>query len=294
LKVFRFGAWATALCACMHLAAAKTAPPPSRDARTPASDSAALLKTLGIPCTISGALKLPAPAPASPTRRGKARPPQPPERFEVSCREGLGYLLTSAAGPDDRPDAALCLESGAAGTPGACTLPGNHADAQRATLAALLRQTPRSGCAIDHYRFAGRSVVNTYIEVVCHDGEGLMLAASNPFDPTRKSEALPCLGLPESGAFACQLTTRQAAIAAMTAAAEAQFTRESGRIACKVQSRRYILSDSAGNSYYEFLCQGGANYVMARRADGSFGGSDECGSPRAADLGGCRLGQRVN
>lgn len=288
MKEFRFGAAALLLGAFIQCAAAKTASPPAKPVKTPATEAGALLQALAIPCTVSGAQKLAAPAAPAPAR-GKSRPPAAPDRYEASCQPGLGYLLTAARGAGERPEAQLCIESGAT-----CTLPGNHADAQRAAVAGLLERSRRSGCTIDRYRFAARSVVNTYIEIACHGGEALMLAASNPLDPAGRVEALPCLSLPAEGPLACVLANRESMIAALAASAEAQFTRESGRIACKVHGRRFILADRGGNTWFEMQCQDGAGYIMARLANGAFGGSDSCDSPRAADLGGCRLAQKPN
>jgi hypothetical protein len=274
------------VCACLMFIAA-VAPGAERSARPAATDAASLLKALGIPCEVSGALRLA--ATATTDGRGRQRPSAGSQRYEVSCEAGLGYLLTAAAGAGAKPTAEFCFEPSAVTPPDVCILPGNDHDAQRAVIGGLLRDAGVTNCSIDRYRFAGRSVIQIFFEVACSGADGFLLIAGNPLAGGRIPRALPCIALPETGQRSCQLTDRKATIDAMIAGAERQFVRDSGRVSCKLRARRYVLTDSGGNSYYEFLCQDGANYLMVQLANGSFGGTDVCSGTRANELGGCQL-----
>jgi hypothetical protein len=202
--------------------------------------------------------------------------------------------VSAAPGQDGRPSTAFCFESDDQTAPAACSLPGNHADAQRAAIAALLTRAHATNCEVEHFRFAGRSVAKTFIEVSCRNADGYLLATSNPLDPAKHLEAVPCMAFADSAPLACRLSDRRTIVAAMTTAAESQFAHASGRAHCKVYARRYIMTDAGSNSYFEFMCQDGANYIMARLADGRFGGSDDCTAAIVTDLGGCRLPKPVN
>lgn len=258
-----------------------------------------------------------------------------PDRYEVSCQEGLGYLLTAAPGRGAKPVAVTCLEalesataSVAQGGPAAaggmapaeggmgagmggggmggggaaapavdtCQLPGNSADAQRAAVLALLAKDKDTQCDVDRIRGVGHNAKNTFIEISCkgENADGYMLAASYPVSPSQPVEGIPCLGMPETGAVTCRLTNRQALLGAMLAAAEDLFVKDSGREQCKVGDRRYIATDGVGNSFYEFMCANGTPYIMARMADGKFGGTAECSEKIATDLGGCKLLKPAN
>jgi hypothetical protein len=249
-----------------------------------------LLTASGVPCTVGEVLKVAAPtAVARSAKRAKAAVPALPDRYEVSCQEGLGYIVTAAPDRDSRPSASFCFERNEQTPPAVCILPSNRGDAQRVAVAALLARARRTGCELDRYRFVGRSVANTFIEVSCRGADGYMISGSNPLDVAKKLEAVPCMGLADAASPSCRLSDRRTVVESMTAAAETMFVRESGRIHCKLHGRRYMMTDAAGNSYFEFMCQDGANYIMARLADGKFGGSDTCTAAVVADLGGCSL-----
>jgi hypothetical protein len=234
-------------------------------------------------------LKIATPSVDAIGKRGKLATPGPPKRYEVTCLEGLGYLVTAAPDRNSRPAADLCIERSEPPPAAACTLAGNLANAQHRAVAALLVKAGNDGCNLDRFRFAGRSVANTFIEVSCLGSDGYLLVASNPLNPAKRLEAVPCMSIGESDQHSCQLSDRRAVVDAMTAAAETMFSRESGRVDCKVHARRYMMTDARGNSYFEFMCRDGANYLMARLANGKFGGTDRCSAAIVGDLGGCRL-----
>jgi hypothetical protein len=280
-----------AACAVLLAAVAPAAPDNTRTVGQDNAHVKGLLAAAGVPCNVSAVLKIdtaPAPAPTA-GKRARQTNPALPERYEVSCQQGLGYIVAAAADRDSKPTASYCFEHTELAPPAICILPGNHTDAQRSAVAALLARSGRSDCELDRYRFAGRSVAQTFFEVACRNADGYVLAGSNPFDPAKKLEAVPCMSLAAASDYACRLTDPGTAIDAMTTAAEAQFNRESGRTQCKVQGRRHMLTDAGGNGWYEFMCQDGANYIMARLANGKFGGTDACSAAVVAELGGCQL-----
>jgi hypothetical protein len=236
-----------------------------------------------------------------------------PDRYEVACQEGLGYIVTAGLGRN-KPTAYLCIEAigvgraptGAPGGPPggppaaptggrggrgpgdrdnmrSCVLPGNSSDAARAGVTALLATTNGS-CDIDQLRGIGRTPNNTLIEVSCKGGDGQIILAANPLAADKPIEIMPCIEVPEGGAISCLLSDRAAAFAAV----DALFSKESGR-QCAISQRRFMLTATTGDSFFEFKCQDGAAYIMKRDAKGAFGGSAPCTDDIAKQLGGCTL-----
>jgi hypothetical protein len=214
--------------------------------------------------------------------------PSQPDQYEVACQQGLGYLITEGQ-RGQPPIAYLCIEAtpgaGAGPGPGAmqCALTGNLAEAQRAAVAGYVAKAA-PGCELDRWRGVGRTSSNTLIEVSCRQGAGQMLLASNPLAPDKEVEAVSCLGMDSGGAVKCTLSDP----AAQLARADKLFGDESARD-CKVRQRRYMLTATTGDVFYEFLCEDGKGYVMQQKSKGEFGGTAECSSKVASDLGGCTL-----
>jgi hypothetical protein len=281
-------------CALLFAAARAAAPGGELAASEDAALAQALLASLNIPCTITAALKIATPAAVFVGKRGTLAAPALPSRYEVTCSEGLGYIVTAAPGRNSLPSADLCIERSEPASPVVCVLADNAATTQRRAVAALLVKAGNAGCDLDRFRFAGRSAANTFIEASCHGADGYLLVASNPFNPAKKLETVPCRSIGESDQHSCQLSDRRAVVDAMTASAETMFSRESGRVDCKVHARRYMMTDAGGNSYFEFMCLDGTNYLMARLANGKFGGTAGCSAAIVSDLGGCRLPKPSN
>lgn len=219
--------------------------------------------------------------------------PSQPDQYEVACQQGLGYLITEGQ-RGQPPTAYLCIEastpgpgSGPGPAPGPgmtqCALTGNLVEAQRTAINGYVGKAA-PGCVLDRWRAVGRTSANTLIEVSCREGAGQMLLASNPLAPDKEVEAVSCLGLDSGGAVKCTLSDP----AAQLALADKMFNDESARD-CKVKQRRYMVTATTGDIFYEFLCEDGKGYVMQQKAKGSFGGTAECSSKVASDLGGCTL-----
>jgi hypothetical protein len=246
-------------------------------ARKQGMDAApALLKAADIPCTITDAYKMATKAPQVDT-------------FEVSCQEGLGYVVMP--GPAKEPPRFyLCIEALEA-APAAgralmqCALPGNLPDVQRAAIVMLLGKTTL-GCDPDRWRGIGHTSANTVIEVACKDGNDVLLMAPHPLVFNTAVQTMPCLSRPEGNAISCNLVDR----ATQLAAVDAMFAKGSGRD-CEITDRRYMVTTTTGDNYYELLCKSGSGFVMQKKANGALGNTAECSAKLANDLGGCKLGK---
>jgi hypothetical protein len=246
-------------------------------ARKQGMDAApALLMAAGIPCTVTEAYKMP----TKPTQA---------DTFEVSCQEGLGYVITP--GPAKQPPRFyLCIEAidaapSAERTLVHCALAGNLSDAQRPAILALLAKT-NLNCDLDRWRGIGHTSVSTVIEVACKDGNDVLLMAPHPLVFNATVQAIPCLSRPEGNSISCTLTDR----ATQLAAVDALFAKDSSR-SCEISDRRYMATTTTGDNYYELLCKNGTGYVMQKTANGALGSTTECSAKLAADLGGCKLGK---
>lgn len=235
----------------------------------------ALVAAAELPCTIADANKV--------TARGAQV-----DAYEVSCQQGLGYMVMAGQNKQ-KPAFYLCIEAlDAAPASGhammQCELPGNLPEAQRPAIAALVGKTTMS-CDLDRWRGIGHTSNKTVIEVACKNGNDQLLMAPYPLtDGTVQS--VPCLSLAAGGSISCNLIDRATQLAAI----DALFTSESGH-ACEISDRRYMVTTTTGDNYYEVLCKSGAGYVMQKKPDGKLGSTIECSAKLASDLGGCKLGK---
>jgi hypothetical protein len=165
-------------------------------------------------------------------------------------------------------------------------LPGNQGEAQRAAVGKLMSKSSLA-CELDRWRGIGHTSNKTLIEVACKNGDDQVLMAPFPLvaDPPQV-QAMPCLATALDGTISCQLVER----AALLSAVDALFNRESGH-ACEISDRRYMVTTTTGDNYYEVLCKSGAGFVMSRQPSGKAGTTVECSARLANDLGGCKLGK---
>ena len=227
------------------------------------------------------------------------------ERYEVACDGGLGYVLVAGnvkTGVQSarKSQAYLCAEAeqmstgksvkvgidailANALTEQRCSLPENSLDAQKKALAALVLRGGAS-CDIQQLRAAGRAGSNTYIDLACADGTGLLLALAFPLKSNSAVQAAPCFAVPDSSGVQCQLVPRAQSIAAVDA-----LMAKSGAD-CRVANRRLIGAMRNGDSLYEYACEGGQGYILRTDAQGGIVGGVDCGDAEAKSLGGCRLG----
>ncbi len=251
--------------ATMVLAAKKPAPaaatgvdPKAREKGM--ADAPALVTAAGLSCTVSDARWIGADAKTKSAF------------YEIACNPGLGGVIVATAGNVTPPQFYPCLETGkpgADGKPGslACKLPANAEPAQ--SLAPFVAKA-NAACDIDTARSIGASTKNTFFEVACKNGSGLVLVTSYPADATKEVKANTCLAYEPGSNLACQLTTREAQLAMVDTLAA------SARKNCVVTDKRYILSSVTGSTYFEVACQDGKGYVLERAANGSLARTIDC------------------
>jgi len=242
--------------ATMVMAAKKPAEAGGVDAKSREkgmTDAPALITAAGLSCTLADARWIGADAK---TKTGY---------YEIACNPGLGGVIVATAGNATPPQFFPCLETGkpgADGKPGslACKLPANADPVQ--SLAPFVAKANAS-CEIDKARSIGSSAHNSFFEVACRNGSGLIIVTSNPPDATKEVKTNTCLAYEPGSNLACQLTTREAQLAMVDSLAAA-----SGKN-CVVKDKRYILSAATGSTYFEVACEDGKGYVLERAANGS-------------------------
>lgn len=224
------------------------------------ADTPALVTAAGLSCTVADA------------RWIGADPKTKTAYYEVACNPGFGGVLVAQAAATTPPAFFPCLEAGKPGPDGkpgqlACKLPANLDTTQ--SLAPFVAKAGAS-CDIDKARSIGASVHNTFFEVACKNGSGLVLITSYPADPSKDVQANTCLAYEPGASLACQLTTREAQLAMVDTLAAA-----SGKN-CVVKDKRYILAAKSGSTYFEVACQDGKGYVLERAANGSLARTIDC------------------
>lgn len=231
-------------------------------------EAPALVQAAGARCTV---------ADAAYRGSGKGADGKSNDVYEVSCREGLGYLVIKTGGAP-KPTAYDCLAAAGGGTK--CVLPANGDP--KAGLTQLATAAGRT-CPVSDARYVGTSSTDgtTFYELACGSAPGFRLGV--PAAATAKPEAVDCLALEGTG-NACKLTTKAQSLASLTPLVQA-----SGRT-CQVKDGRYVgASDQAGASYYEVACAGAPGFMVATTtATGKFKEAIDCS--RAQGLaGGCTL-----
>lgn len=192
--------------------------------------------------------------------------------YEVACNPGIGGILT-AKSDGSKPELYTCLEMSkptADGKPNSlvCKLPGN-ADA----LQALAPLVAKSGtpCVLEKGRVIGSNTTSTFIEVACQGGAGYIMQAAKPLGGG-EIKMNTCLAYEPGGNLSCELTDRNAVLAAVEPLAQA-----SGKN-CAVKEKRYVLSTQAGTTWFEVSCQDGKGYMLEQAANGSFARAVDCAS----------------
>ncbi|NBW12723.1 MAG: hypothetical protein EBR82_32330, partial [Caulobacteraceae bacterium] len=200
--------------------------------------------------------------------------------YEVSCGNGMGYVVGSSSPPtavdcvtvSGRADVALREDPEA--RPVLCTLSGN----QNVT-GIVSRYAREAGvtCEIDAAAMAGVSVSgNAIYEVGCKDADGYWV---------EKADAnwivTPCVKVAALNS-ACQFTTRDEQNATLKA-----WLAGTPAAACDVADVRYIGANASG-AFYEAKCGAGDGYV-ARFSDDMRVQQIYACDQAAAIGGGCRL-----
>jgi hypothetical protein len=212
------------------------------------------------------------------------------ESYEVSCSEGLGYVVSAAA--KEKPTSYLCIEAvtgagsdGAAQeTPGLtpCVLAGNLPAAQLTSMQAYVTQAG-IGCEPSRLRTVGRTDTDLVVELACGSGGGYVLSIPFPLQPGQTVKSANCLSLIAGGNVSCELTD------VTTQRAEAEVQMRQAKPDCKISASRYMVSSLHGDNYFEFLCEDGSGFVAQQKAGGAAGATVSCSAAGVSKLGGCQL-----
>lgn len=221
-----------------------------------------------------------------------ARKPTAVDAYEVTCGEGLGYVVSAVGGKN--PFSYLCIEAvtepaGGVAAPQdtglpPCELPGNLAAAQ---LSAVHTYVTQAGivCEPTHLRSLGQTDTDLVLELACVGGSGYILSIPYPPQPGQAVKSANCLSLAPGSRVTCQLTD----VTAQRGVAEVQMRQ--AKPACQISASRYMVSSLHGDNYFEFLCEDGTGFVLQQKATGDVGGTVSCTAPVVAKLGGCQLGK---
>lgn len=167
--------------------------------------------------------------------------------YEASCKEGLGYFLSSTEG-DPKPIAIDCIQL--SGQNRSCQLPGNaHPEQWLATRAQAAGRT----CTATKASYAGgMSDGSNVYELACSGGAGFQVGVKGA-DTTIDE----CAMLAGTGR-ACKLTPADQVSASLAPAVQS-----SGRT-CAIKDERYIGASSGGtgDQFYEVACQSGPGFVL--------------------------------
>jgi hypothetical protein len=238
-------------------------------------EAPAAVQSAGISCQVSDARFI-----------GKANDPKTKAAttyYEVACGQGMGYIVSAPVGAP--ASAFSCIEvapaAGEHAKEGAltCILPAN-AD-PKAGLQPLLAKAGLA-CVPDNARGLGQTKTNTLIEVSCQSGEGYIIIASAPLDPSKPVEAQNCLNFDDAGGnVKCELSDKAKRLAVVDHYAQG------GQGACAIKDRRFVGTSKDGSDFYEVSCQDGKGY-MYRIQGGKLAQAISCGQAEGL-LGGCTL-----
>jgi len=203
--------------------------------------------------------------------------------YEVDCAQGLGYVVSAAAG--GAPTFFNCIEANTPPAPGQppaapCVLPGN-AD-PKADLGPYITKAGVQ-CTPTQARGIGQSKTNTYLEVACQEGSGYVLVTSAPSDASKDVQAQNCLNFDDSeGNIKCTLTDAKARLAVVDRYAA------DGKTNCQIKDRRYIGATKDGSNFFEASCVDGKGYIFKVASNGALNQSWDCAKAQGI-LGGCTL-----
>src|SRR5262249_50867439 len=152
-----------------------------------------------------------------------------------ACGGGMGFVIQAPKG--GQASAFSCIEMvtppGQPAKEGAlsCVLPGNSDP--KAQLAPMLAKAGVS-CVPEKARGVGQTKTNTFVEVACQGGQGFIVIASAPLDPSKAVEAQNCNNFDDStGNLKCELTDKATRLAVVDRLAQ------SASNGCTVKDRRF-------------------------------------------------------
>lgn len=229
-------------------------------------EAPAAMQAAGQPCTITDAYFM-----GNATQKDEAGKDVKSNIYEVSCKEGLGYVVMSTPTSSKAYD---CLV--ASGNKSiACRLPANANPKQAIAAMAVAAGRP---CTVKDARYVGASSSgSTVYEVACQEG-GYIIQARAGGTP----QAIPCIDELDSN-LECKLTSRADVLAGVS-----QLAAKSGK-PCTVSNARTMGTDpKTGQIFYEVACGSAAGFVIQTDKNGTFMTAVDCGKAQAIG-GGCRL-----
>jgi len=273
------------------LAAAAVAPMSGAYAKTAKPDKAheegvaaapALLQQTGANCTMTDANHL-----GSSKTKGADGKDVPTQVYEVTCQEGLGYMIL--APETGAPSAFDCLalsvnapkEGDKAGTGGLyCRM-----DANAHPLTGLQPIVNKAGvaCTVNQGRWMGAGAEQKFNEYEVGCAEGTAYVVQAPFGgSTHPLNAVDCLRVPSDTCVYFPKAKMISVIAAMAA--------PSGRT-CTPTDARYVGTLPNNDNFYEIACSDGASgYIFETDGAGKFKIATDCARASAIG-GGCTLTQ---
>ena len=201
--------------------------------------------------------------------------------YEVSCKEGLGFVLI-AKDKVPVPEAVDCVKlstKSADGKPNplACKLPGNRHPALG--LQAVVTQAGHI-CTVSNGRYVGSTQTVDIYEVACGDGGGYILETSR--DGSAGPKTTNCVIYASGGGIKCSLETEAQQLAYVD-----KLVAASGK-PCAIAGRRYVGSTPDGADFYEVACGDKTGFMVKTSANGGYAEAVDC--LKAAGIGdGCKL-----
>jgi hypothetical protein len=283
MKLIRIGLVAAAVAALAGhaFAAEATKIDPAKHAQG-LKEAPAVVEQLGLNCDVADALFL-----GNSTDKFNGKEVKS-SVYEVACRNGLGYLLSSKPpAPTDFYDcltirtAADRQKGKSSSPPPVCTLPAN-ADPKQG-LQPLLTKAGVT-CTLKDARVLGASpsMKVTIFEASCNEGHGYIMTVPNP-GSTRKLAANDCAEASLFGAK-CQLTTD-----AQITQGIIEMSKAANQPACQANNARWVVSTQSGDTYYEVACADGkSGYIFQADSRGAIKNVITCGKAQQI-AGGCTL-----
>jgi hypothetical protein len=231
-------------------------------------DAGPVLAASGLACTIDQAAF--AGIVAGKDAAGKATQDK---AYEVSCKEGLGYLIVNS---QPKPRFSDCLTL-MANRP--CRLPGNANP--KSAIAQSLNQAGVQCELADAVGIGVNASGTIFFEVSCKNRIGFMLGVQPGKPPIVE-------GCEEhAGASSqCKLTTIEQIRAAERTAVQTLVT-ASGK-ACTIKDTRRVGRLTSGETVYEVSCSDGSGYMLEQKADSSLGNAIGCAAAESF-AGGCKM-----
>jgi hypothetical protein len=162
------------------------------------NDARQIVSAIQLPCIVSD---------ANPLGQGKTNVTGQmldTENIEVSCENGMGYLISSIPRQPAQGYTCIAAEHAAKQSQGslACSLPGNASN----TIAAAALSKLGKQCQVTATNWMGVDSSNEYIEIACTGGTGYVLTAAIPGKSTIPLNAMTCVEAMQKG-IACKMSS---------------------------------------------------------------------------------------